>query len=62
MVVHLVEREDVTTEQIAEASDALRDELLASRQNEFYSSYMSEVQQRLSIDIDYQALEIAVGT
>ncbi len=62
VVVHLVEREDVTTEQIAEASDALRDELLASRQNEFYSSYMSEVQQRLSIDIDYQALEIAVGT
>ena len=61
VVVHLVEREDVTTEQIAEASDALRDELLASRQNEFYSSYMSEVQQRLSIDIDYQALEIAVG-
>ena len=60
-VVHLVEREDVTDEQVAEARDTLRAELLQNRQNEFYSSYMSQVQQRLSIDIDYQALELAVG-
>ncbi len=60
-VAHLVEREDVTTEQIAEARDALRAELLENRQNEFYSSYMSQVQQRLSIDIDYEALDLAVG-
>ena len=60
-VLHLVEREDVTTEQIAEARDTLRAELLQSRQNEFYSSYMSQVQQRLSIDIDYEALDLAVG-
>ncbi len=60
-VLHLVEREDVTTEQIAEARDALRAELLQNRQNEFYSSYMSQVQQQLSIDIDYEALDLAVG-
>ena len=60
-LLHLVEREDVTAEQIAEARDTLRAELLQNRQNEFYSSYMSQVQQRLSIDIDYEALDLAVG-
>ena len=60
-VVHVVERQDVTAEEIAEARGALRNELLANRQNEFYSSYMSRVQQDLAIDIDFAALEQAVG-
>ena len=61
-IVRLVEREDVTPEQIAEASDAVRGELLQTRRNEFYSAYMSRVQEQLGVDIDYAAFETAVGT
>ena len=61
-IVRLVEREDVTPEQIAEASDAVRGELLQTRRNEFYSAYMSRVQEQLGVDIDYAAFESAVGT
>ena len=61
-VVRLVEREDVTPEEIAEASEAVRNELIQSRRNEFYSAYMSRVQEQLGVDIDYGAFETAVGT
>ena len=61
-VVRLVEREDVTPEQIAEASDAVRSDLLQSRRAEFYSAYMSRVQEQLGVDVDYGAFETAVGT
>ena len=61
-VVRLVEREDVTPEEIVEASEAVRNELIQSRRNEFYSAYMSRVQEQLGVDIDYGAFETAVGT
>ena len=61
-VVRLVEHEDVTPEEIAEASEAVRNELIQSRRNEFYSAYMSRVQEQLGVDIDYGAFETAVGT
>ena len=61
-VVRLVEHEDVTPEEIAEASEAVRNELIQSRRNEFYSAYMSRVQEQLGVDIDYGAFETAVGS
>ena len=61
-VVRLVEREDVTPEEIAEASESVRSELIQSRRNAFYSAYMSRVQEQLGVDIDYGAFETAVGT
>ena len=60
-VVHLVERQEAAAEQLAADGDALRAELLRNRRDEFYRSYMSRVQQRLSIDIDYRALDAAAG-
>lgn len=61
-VVRLVEREDVTPEQIAEAGDAVRGELLQNRRTEFYSAYMSRVQELLGVDVDYAAFDVAVGS
>ena len=61
-IVRLLEREDVTPEQIAEASDAIRGDLLQSRRNAFYSAYMSRVQEQLGVNVDYGAFETAVGT
>ena len=61
-VVRLVEREDVTPEQIAEAGDAVRGELLQNRRTEFYSAYMSRVQELLGVNVDYAAFDVAVGS
>ena len=59
--MRLVEREDVTPEQLAEGGDAIRGELLQNRRNEFYSAYMGRVQEQLGVDIDYAAFDVAVG-
>lgn len=61
-ILRLVEREDVTPEQLAEASDALRGELLQARRADFYSAYMTDVQEQLGVETDETAFEIAVGS
>ena len=60
-VVRIVERQDVTPEELEAARDALRTELLQTRQNQFYSSYLSGVQEQLSINVDMVAFDQAVG-
>ena len=60
-VVRVVERQDVTPEELEAARDALRTELLQTRQNQFYSSYLSGVQEQLSINVDMVAFDQAVG-
>ena len=61
-IVRLVERSEVTSGEIADARDDLRGELLQSRRNAFYNAYMSRVEEQLGVNIDYGALDIAVGT
>lgn len=61
-VVHVIEREEADAGQLAEVRDALQAELLRNRRDEFYASYMSQVRQRLPIDVNYAALETAVGS
>ena len=59
--MRVVERQDVTPEELEAARDALRTELLQTRQNQFYSSYLSGVQEQLSINVDMVAFDQAVG-
>ena len=60
-VVRVVERQDVTPEELEEARDALRTELLQNRQDQFYSSYMAGVQEQLPFTVDMVAFDQAVG-
>jgi parvulin-like peptidyl-prolyl isomerase len=60
-IVRVVERQEAKLEELVQSTDALRTELLQTRQNQFYNSYMSRVQGELSIDIDYSALDVAIG-
>ena len=60
-VVRVVERQDVTPEELEEARDALRTELLQTRQNQFYRSYMAGVQEQLPFTVDMVAFDQAVG-
>ena len=61
VVVRVAEREDVTPEELADARDDLRTELLQTRQNQFYSSYLTAAQERLPIDVDTAVFDLAVG-
>ena len=60
-IVRVVERQEAKLEELAQSTDTLRTELLQTRQNQFYNSYMSRVQEELSIDVNYAALDDAVG-
>ena len=61
VVVRVAERQDVTPEELADARDDLRTELLQTRQNQFYSSYLTAAQERLPIDVDTAVFDLAVG-
>ena len=58
-VVHLVEREDASAEDLDVQRDRLRDQLVATRQGQFFTAYMTRVKERLAIDVDLAALERA---
>ena len=58
-VVRLVEREDASAADLDEQRETLRDQLVATRQGQFYTAYMTRVKERLAIDVDLGALERA---
>lgn len=60
-IVHLVEKEDASEDDLATNQDALRNELLFSRQNQFFSAYMENAKERLDIDIDLEVLDQALN-
>ena len=58
-VVRLAEREDASAADLDEQRETLRDQLVATRQGQFYTAYMTRVKERLAIDVDLGALERA---
>ena len=54
-IVHVAEREEAGD--VASVEEALRDELRATRQNQFFSSYMTKVKEGLDIVINFAALD-----
>jgi len=59
-IVHLVEREVASEDDFQENRTAIRDQLISTRQGQFYSAYMTRVKERLQIDINLAALEQAL--
>jgi peptidyl-prolyl cis-trans isomerase D len=55
-VVHVVERKDVTPQEIAAGKAALRDEMVQERRGRFFSAYMTKAKQRMKITIDRERL------
>ena len=60
-IVRVVERVDVTPEQIAAGRDQMREELAAQRQDKFFSAYMQKVKTGLKINIKQDVLAQVVG-
>ena len=61
IVVHLVERESASDEELETNRDAIRSDLLFSRQNQFFGSYMENIKGKIEIDIDFEVLEQALN-
>ncbi len=60
-IVHLVEREEASTADLAQNRDTLRDELMFQRQSRFFTAYMNNVKARLDITVDLAVLQQALG-
>ncbi|HQZ38742.1 MAG TPA: peptidyl-prolyl cis-trans isomerase [Vicinamibacterales bacterium] len=60
-IVRVIERQDVTPEEIAAGRDQLREELAAQRQDRFFSAYMQKAKTGLAINIKQDVLAQVVG-
>ena len=60
-IVHVAEREDASAEDLESNRDSLRDELLFSRQNQFFNAYMENAKERIDINIDLTVLDQALN-
>lgn len=60
-IVRVVEKEDVTPDQIAAGRDQLRDELVNQRRDQFFSAYMQNAKKNLKIEIRQDTLARVVG-
>jgi peptidyl-prolyl cis-trans isomerase D len=63
LVVKVIEKKDVTPEELASGRTALKDELLQSQRNRFYGAYMTKVRDRLRdrIQINGETLKQLLG-
>jgi peptidyl-prolyl cis-trans isomerase D len=60
-VIRVVEKEDVTPEQIATGSDQIREELLNQRRDQFFSGYMQNAKKNLKIELKPDTLARVLG-
>jgi peptidyl-prolyl cis-trans isomerase D len=60
-IVRVVERQEVTEDQIAAGRDQLRDELAAQRQDRFFSAYMQKAKSGLKINIKQDVMDQLLG-
>ncbi len=61
-IIRVVERQDVTDQQITGGRDQLRDELVNQRRETFFRAYMQKAKQGLKIDIKQDTLARIVGS
>jgi parvulin-like peptidyl-prolyl isomerase len=56
LIVKVLERKDVTPEELKTGKQTVRDELLNERRNRFYAAYMTKARERMKIDINRETL------
>ncbi|MBP7775975.1 MAG: SurA N-terminal domain-containing protein [Acidobacteria bacterium] len=61
VIARVVERADVTDEQIADGRDQLRDELVNQRRDRFFSAYMAKAKTSLAIAVKQDVLAQLMG-
>ena len=63
VIVKVVEKKDVTAEDLGSGRQALKEEMLSSQRNRFYGAYMAKVRERLRdrIEIKTEVLTQLLG-
>ena len=57
----MLEKDDVTAEELSKDKDRFREELLADRRNRFFSAYMANAKRNMKIEVNREALQRLVG-
>ncbi|HSL21172.1 MAG TPA: peptidyl-prolyl cis-trans isomerase [Vicinamibacterales bacterium] len=61
VIARVAERDEVTTQEIAQGRNALGDQILNERRNRFFSAYMSKAKQKMEIEINREVLRQIVA-
>jgi peptidyl-prolyl cis-trans isomerase D len=61
VIVRVVERDDVTSEELADAKEAFKRDLMNERRGSFFSSYMTKAKEKMKITINDEVLQRVVG-
>ena len=56
VIVHVVDREEVTPEKLKAAKESFRAELLNDRRNRFFSAYIAKVKEKSKIEVKNDVL------
>jgi peptidyl-prolyl cis-trans isomerase D len=56
VVVKVVERADVSDQDLAKGRDGVRSELLNERRNQFFTAYMAKARERMQINVNQQTI------
>jgi peptidyl-prolyl cis-trans isomerase D len=62
VVAFVKERQDIKPEALATDRDALRDELIQQRRQEFFASYMGKAKEKMKIEYNQETIRTILGT
>jgi parvulin-like peptidyl-prolyl isomerase len=51
VIVRVVERDEVTPDELKQGKEAFREQLLTERRNRFFSAYMTKAKEKMSIEV-----------
>ena len=60
-VIKVLEKKEVTPEELKSARDSFREQLLTDRRNRFFSAYMVKAKQKMKIEVNRESLQRAIG-
>jgi len=60
-IVKVVEKQQVTPEELTNNKDRFREELLGDRKSRFFSAYMAKAKQKMRIEVNRQAMQRVIG-
>jgi peptidyl-prolyl cis-trans isomerase D len=60
-IIKVLEKQEVTPQELAASREKFREELLTDRRNRFFAAYMSKAKQKMRIEVNQEAVQRVVG-
>jgi parvulin-like peptidyl-prolyl isomerase len=60
-IVKVLEKQEVTPQELTANREKFREELLADRRNRFFAAYMGKAKQKMRIEVNQEAVQRLVG-